>query len=61
MGATLHLLLAAAAPAWAGPASLRIAALTGLLFAGFGAFALALLALGVADWRDLLGRLRQPA
>jgi putative peptidoglycan lipid II flippase len=62
MGGTLRLLLLAAAPALAGATALRIAALAGLVAAGFAVFALAILALGVADWRDLLGRLRrQPA
>jgi putative peptidoglycan lipid II flippase len=62
MGGTLRLLLSAAAPALAGTTATRIAALAGLVAAGLAAFALAILALGVADWRDLLGRLRrQPA
>jgi putative peptidoglycan lipid II flippase len=62
MGAALRLLLAAAGPALAGPVSLRVGALVGLVLAGLAAFALAVLVLGVADWRDLLGRLRrQPA
>jgi hypothetical protein len=62
MGGALRLLLIAAAPALAGAVALRIGALAGLVGAGFAAFALAILAFGVADWRDLLGRLRrQPA
>jgi putative peptidoglycan lipid II flippase len=62
MGGALRLLLFAATPALAGPAAMRIAALAGLVAAGLATFALATLALGVADWRDLLGRLRrQPA
>jgi putative peptidoglycan lipid II flippase len=62
MGIVLRLLLFASASALAGPPLLRIAALAGLVIAGFAVFALASLALGVAQWRDLLGRLRrQPA
>jgi hypothetical protein len=56
------LLRLAAAPALAGPGMIRIAALAGLVGAGFAAFTLLALALGVAEWRDLWGRLRrQPA
>ena len=62
MGAVLLLLRMAAAPAFAGPLLLRIAALAGLVSAGLAAFALLALALGIAEWRDLVGRLRrQPA
>jgi putative peptidoglycan lipid II flippase len=62
MGGALRLLLLAAAPALAATAALRIATLTGLVATGLAVFVLAALALGVADWRDLLGRLRrQPA
>jgi putative peptidoglycan lipid II flippase len=62
MGAVLALLRMALAPASAGPALVRIAALAGLVGAGLAAFALLALALGIADWRDLWGRLRrQPA
>jgi len=62
MAAVLALLRLAAAPALAGPGMIRIAALAGLVGAGFAAFALLALALGIAEWRDLWGRLRrQPA
>jgi len=62
MGAVLVLLRIALAPAFAGPAMLQMSALAGLVCAGLAAFALLALALGIADWRDLLGRLRrQPA
>ncbi len=62
MGAALALLRLPLAAAFAGPAPVRIAALLGLIGAGFSAFAVLALALGIADWRDLLGRLRrQPA
>ncbi|MGA8382671.1 MAG: murein biosynthesis integral membrane protein MurJ [Stellaceae bacterium] len=62
MGAVLLPLRMAAAPAFAGPLLLRIAALAGLVSAGLAAFALLALALGIAEWRDLWGRLRrQPA
>jgi len=62
MGAVLALLRLALAPAFAGPALVRIAALAGLVGAGLAAFAVLALALGIADWRDLWGRLRrQPA
>jgi hypothetical protein len=41
---------------------MRISALAGLVCAGLAAFSLLALAFGVADWRNLLGRLRrQPA
>jgi putative peptidoglycan lipid II flippase len=62
LGGVLRLLLVAAAPALSGPAVWRIGALTGLVIAGLVAFAGASLALGIADWRHLLGRARrQPA
>ncbi len=62
MGLVLVLLRAALAPALAGTAPVRIAALAGLCGAGLAAFAALALALGIADWRDLRGRLRrQPA
>jgi putative peptidoglycan lipid II flippase len=62
MGLVLRLLLAASAPALAATAPVRIAALGFLVAAGLAAFALLILAFGVAQWRDLLGRLRrQPA
>jgi len=41
---------------------IRLAALAALIGAGLAAFALLAFALGIADWRNLLGRLRrQPA
>ena len=62
MGVVLALLRVALAPALAGPAVLRVGALAGLVGAGLAAFALLALVFGIADWRDLLGRLRrQPA
>jgi putative peptidoglycan lipid II flippase len=62
MGVVLALLRLALAPALGGPAPVRIAALAALCGAGLAAFALLALALGVAGWRDLRGRLRrQPA
>lgn len=62
MGAVLVLLRVALASTLAGPAVLRVGALAALVCAGLAAFALFALALGIADWRDLLGRRRrQPA
>ncbi len=62
MGAALVLLRLALDAALAGPALLRIVALAALVSAGLATFAALALALGMADWRDLLGRLRrQPA
>ena len=62
MGAVLELLRTAAAPAFAGPMLARAVMLAGLVGAGLAVFAALTLALGIADWRDLLGRLRrQPA
>ncbi len=62
MGGALRLLLLAVSPALGGAAAWRIGVLAGLVIFGLAAFALAILALGVADWRLLLGReRRQPA
>jgi putative peptidoglycan lipid II flippase len=62
MGVLLALLRGALAPALAGTAPLRITALAGLVGAGFGAFGLLALTLGVVDWRELTRRRRrQPA
>ena len=62
MGVVLALLRSALAPALTASAPFRISALAGLCGTGVGAFALLALALGVADWRGLWGRLRrQPA
>jgi putative peptidoglycan lipid II flippase len=62
MGAVLAVLRIAAAPAFAGPMLARMGVLAGLIGAGLAAFAFLALVLGIADWRDLLGRFRrQPA
>ncbi|MGH7063292.1 MAG: lipid II flippase MurJ, partial [Stellaceae bacterium] len=62
MGAVLLLLRLAFGAAIAGSGAARIAVLAGLIGAGMGSFALLTLALGVAEWRQLWGRLRrQPA
>jgi putative peptidoglycan lipid II flippase len=62
MGAVLALLRIPLAAALTGPAPVRIAALLALVGAGFAVFGVLALALGIADWRGLLGRLRrQPA
>jgi putative peptidoglycan lipid II flippase len=62
MGLVLEMLQSVLGPALAGSSIGRIGALAMLVAAGLAAFALLALVLGVADWRDLLGRLRrQPA
>jgi len=62
MGVVLAMLRIALDGALTGPPLIRVVALAGLICAGFAAFALLALAFGIADWRDLLGRLRrQPA
>jgi putative peptidoglycan lipid II flippase len=62
MGVVLALLRSALAPALTAAAPIRITALAGLCGGGLAAFIIFALALGVADWRDLYGRLRrQPA
>jgi hypothetical protein len=62
MGLVLALLRVFFVPALAGPVVLRVCTLAALVGAGLAAFSLLALALGIADWRDLLGRLRrQPA
>jgi putative peptidoglycan lipid II flippase len=62
MGGVLALLRIALSPALAGPALVRVGALSALIAAGLVAFALLALAFGIADWRGLLRRLRrQPA
>jgi len=62
MGAVLEVLRIAVAPAFAGPVLVRMVVLVGLIGAGLAAFTALALVLGVADWRDLLGRVRrQPA
>jgi hypothetical protein len=40
---------------------LRVCTLAALVGAGLAAFSLLAIALGIADWRDLLGRLRRQA
>ena len=62
MGAVLVLLRIWLAPALAALPLVRIAALVALVGGGLASFALFALALGVADWREMWGRLRrQPA
>ena len=62
MGVVLGGLRVALAPMFAGPYMLQVAALIGLVGAGLAVFAALVLGLGIAEWRDLLGRLRrQPA
>ena len=62
MGVVLALLRIVLRPALAEPPLVRGGALTALVAAGLAAFALLVLAFGVADWRTILGRLRrQPA
>jgi putative peptidoglycan lipid II flippase len=62
MGVVLALSRTALASALAGSAPIRIAALAGLVAAGLASYAVLTVALGIADWRDLWGRLRrQPA
>jgi putative peptidoglycan lipid II flippase len=61
MGAVLTLLRFALAPALAGPLMVRLGALAALIAAGLAAFSLLVFGLGIADWRDLLGRLRRQA
>jgi len=49
-------------PMLAGHAILQVGALAVLVGAGLATFAALALVLGIADWRDLMGRLRrQPA
>jgi putative peptidoglycan lipid II flippase len=62
MAAILVALRLLLAPALAGPMILRLGALAGLIAAGLISFGGLVLALGVTDWRELLGRMRsQPA
>jgi putative peptidoglycan lipid II flippase len=62
MGVVLAGLRMVLAPMFAGPSMLQVGALIGLVSAGLAVFAMLALALGIADWRDLWGRLRgQPA
>jgi hypothetical protein len=62
MGVVLAALRAAIAPMLAGHTILQVGALAVLVCAGLATFTLLALGLGIADWRDLMGRLRrQPA
>jgi putative peptidoglycan lipid II flippase len=62
MGVVLAAMRIALAPMLAGHAMLQVGALAVLVCAGLATFAVLALGLGIADWRDLLGRLRrQPA
>jgi putative peptidoglycan lipid II flippase len=62
MGLVLALLRIALAPALTGLPLVRVGALVALIGAGLTVFALLALAFGIAEWRELLGRLRrQPA
>jgi putative peptidoglycan lipid II flippase len=62
MGVVLAGLRMALDPMLIGPDILRAFALAGLVCVGLACFAVLALVLGIADWRDLLGRLRrQPA
>jgi putative peptidoglycan lipid II flippase len=62
MGVALAVLRSALTPALAGLPIVRTGALAALVGAGLAAFTLFAFAFGIADWRQLLGRLRrQPA
>ncbi len=62
MGVTLATLRIVLGGALAGPPLLRVGALAGLICVGLAVFGLLAIAFGIADWRDLRGRLRrQPA
>jgi putative peptidoglycan lipid II flippase len=62
MGAVLLLMRAAFGVALTGPPLLRIGTLAGFIAVGLVSFILFALVLGVAEWRELWGRLRrQPA
>jgi hypothetical protein len=62
MGAVLAALRVGLAPMLVGHNMLQVGALAGLVCAGLVAFAVLALGFGIADWRDLMGRLRrQPA
>jgi len=62
MGVVLAALRIALAPILAGHAMLQLGALAALVCVGLAAFSALALGLGIADWRDLLGRRRrQPA
>jgi putative peptidoglycan lipid II flippase len=59
MGGVLAASRIALAPMLAGQTVLQVAALAMLVGAGFAAFAVLALGLGIAEWRDLLGRRRR--
>ena len=59
MGVVLAAMRIALAPMLTGPAMLQAGALAVLVCAGLATFAVLALGLGIADWRDLLGRLRR--
>jgi len=59
MGLVLMALRAALAPALGGAATVRLAALAGLVVAGFVAFMALVLLLGVVRWRELWGQFRR--
>jgi putative peptidoglycan lipid II flippase len=62
MGMVLAALRIALVPMLAGHTMLQVGALAALVCAGLATFAALTLGLGIADWRDILGRLRrQPA
>jgi putative peptidoglycan lipid II flippase len=62
MGMALLVLRIAVGPMLAGSSMLQMGALAGLICAGLTAFTAAAFALGIGEWRDLLGWLRrQPA
>jgi putative peptidoglycan lipid II flippase len=62
MGAVLAALRVGLAPMLGGHTMLQVGALAVLVCAGLVAFAALALGFGIADWRDLMGRLRrQPA
>jgi putative peptidoglycan lipid II flippase len=62
MGVVLAAMRVALAPMFAGHTMLQAGALAVLVGAGLATFAALALVLGIADWRDLMGRLRrQPA
>jgi putative peptidoglycan lipid II flippase len=61
MGVVLAVLRIALTPVLAGHAMLQVAALALLVCVGIATFAALALGLGIADWRELLWRRRQPA
>jgi putative peptidoglycan lipid II flippase len=61
MGAVLAAMRLALAPSLGGPLAMRLGGLAALIAAGLAVFAVLALALGVADWRELRGRLFRQA